>query len=273
MLTFAAYIRADKHGGFGEAEKRHNPKHSHCSPLCKLFVLVVKAWWTHARVLLCVSTAPWKDLHMHMHKFSICGLRCFCCVFTSGFPHWLHATVQVPVIAFNQLRVKCCSRSPSLLASASHPLRLQLSVTRYVFIISHSIQSFNGAPPAAAHAVRGSLARSCSSATRSPARGVIALGPAACALQMVGLTAAREMDERLEQETEREHEHAFLFGSVCVCPSMASTFFFTHRVSALQLCSPAGLGHKLRRNIFSLRLEIEGIWKQKWERWWWFSWR
>lgn len=67
---------------------------------------------TWAQIVGFVSTAPWKHSHMNIHKFSICNLQGFYYVFTSGFPHWQHVTVQLSVIAFNQPCVK--HRRPSL---------------------------------------------------------------------------------------------------------------------------------------------------------------
>lgn len=52
------------------------------------------------------SLALWRDLHMHIHKCSICILQGFCCVLTSGILHRLHVTVQVPVISLNQPRMR-----------------------------------------------------------------------------------------------------------------------------------------------------------------------
>ncbi len=71
-------------------------------------------------------------VHPHMHKFSIYSLQGFYNVFTSGFPRWLHVTVQDPSSRLISHAWNTVDRLSSLSASTSQPP----SVT---FVISYSV--------------------------------------------------------------------------------------------------------------------------------------
>lgn len=88
-------------------------------------------------------------VHMHVHKFSIYSLQGFYYVFTSEFPHRLHVTVQVPVIAFNQPRMNHCEPTlpRSLILSPSLPSQPSSATPYFYHFTLDPCYSSNCGPP------------------------------------------------------------------------------------------------------------------------------